>query len=733
MTTLRAAATPAASVGNINASTAPLSIAAHTSTQIGDLFVVAAWFAQGLGGSNTMVTPSGFTKVTTDGTNPTRLGGVFVTIVTAGNIAALKAGTAFNSSSFSSRCALAGVSLAPEAGHEFTLAGIAGTTADWNGSTMSSDTFPAVAGTYTLGIEFTNKSASTTLTSHSAAGGGTVLTQALSPSASSGSVSDSVASVTLGGTGVSFNIAQANGIAYAVGITEHAVSTPLPWTIAEMDAFIAAGYPVYWAHRGGSANWSEMTMYAYDNAAAWGVRALEASCQRSSDGVWIMSHDTTTDRVTGVSHTIATTAAASMLGLPVIVPSGGGVLGRIDDLLAAYPDHVLILDNKTGANRTEFFALIKAAVSDWADRVIIKIDGASALAVFTDAKTAGFKTAAYFYDTTPSGTISDRMPYVDYPGLNYDAAQSYWDALLAYGKPVWGHVLTNSSMAATATSKGAKILQCADVLGIVPQLNPGTLAATLPAITAALTGQSANTGSLACTVPAVTAAIAGQATNTGTLAVAVPKVTAALEGQSTNPGTLTVTTPAVTTTVTGTQTNPAELAATLPPVTAAITGMSVNPGTLAATVASVTVAITGQATNPGTLTATLPAVTAAISDTPRNVGTLNITLPAVTAELAGQSVNPATLNAEIPRAICSITGTQTNSGILAVSLPALLAAITGGSSNPGTLAATLPAVTVRFANAIVWEIAPERTLRIPADDRTITIPAEDNTMRVSRQ
>lgn len=63
--------------------------------------------------------------------------------------------------------------------------------------------------------------------------------------------------------------------------------------------------PFYIAHRGGGANWPEMTAFAYEQATALpGLRAIEISVCLSKDNVLVCSHDPTTERVTGIDYII---------------------------------------------------------------------------------------------------------------------------------------------------------------------------------------------------------------------------------------------------------------------------------------------------------------------------------------------------------------------------------------------------------------------------------------------
>lgn len=69
---------------------------------------------------------------------------------------------------------------------------------------------------------------------------------------------------------------------------------------------LTARTPFYIAHRGGGANWPEMTGYAYEQATALPkLRAIEISVCLTKDKVLVCSHDATTKRVAGVDYTIS--------------------------------------------------------------------------------------------------------------------------------------------------------------------------------------------------------------------------------------------------------------------------------------------------------------------------------------------------------------------------------------------------------------------------------------------
>lgn len=491
-------------VGTLNTTTNPPVVSAPAGLAAGDLLVVAAFFAQALGGgSNEAVTPANMQKVSEDGTSSNRLGCIYVAKVD--DPADFADGITVAANTTNSRVALSATAWIPAAGTEFTIDDIQVSGPQWRGTAATSDTYPVLTGDLVLGIAMTNKGANETLTTHSSVGGALV-SQALSPSAASGSVSDSVLSVGQGGTGVTYNVTQANGLVYTVAVNEVSVGpTPPPgirvravngkgayltyingsgervspvsvklpgraYNLASMDADIAAGRPVYWAHRGGSANWSEMTTFAYDNAVEHGAKALEFSMRRTSDGVWIGMHDPTVDRVTALSGDVSSFTWSQLEGVLVNVTGTGGVVARLEDFLARYPNEVLIVDPKSDAftYRTEVIALLKT-VPDWQSRILIKLDGMHAVGVFQAYQDAGFKTCGYWYPNESSlNAIAARVPYCDYIGMQWDATPEQWNTVFSYGKPVWGHVLFNQTQFDACVVAGVDIFQCANVTELVP-------------------------------------------------------------------------------------------------------------------------------------------------------------------------------------------------------------------------------------------------------------------------
>jgi len=473
-----------APIGNINANSSPQNLAAPAGLAAGHLLVVAIWPAQGLGGSNQITTPAGLTKITIDPVNPERLAGLFAAKVV--DPADFAGGITIATSSFSSRIAAVAQAWAPGDGFEWDFTSIIATGPEWNGSAMSADLWPTISTRdFTLGASFTNKGASTTLTVHTADGGGTNTSQCRAVSAASGSVSDSVVSLTRGGTGVSFNISQANGLTYSLALNRTELDPPASphgfSSVRQMRETRGAT----WAHRNLGGTYPEMTVYGVEQAAAAGFGVIEISCQRTSDGVWFGAHDQTPNRVTletthdGTNYSALTWAQVSAMSINVGATGGTQPYATLQQLVEALPtDFIFLVDPKQSGDNTtyraEFLDLVDTLLGP--TRAVIKLDAYANINSFIDAKARGYYVATYFYaaPSSPTGStiVEARLPYTDFPGLNYDATQPGWDAFLdpagayyslAQGKPMWGHVCPDQAAHDEAISKGASFVQCTSV------------------------------------------------------------------------------------------------------------------------------------------------------------------------------------------------------------------------------------------------------------------------------
>lgn len=241
------------------------------------------------------------------------------------------------------------------------------------------------------------------------------------------------------------------------------------YTVSDMQDAFDNDETVYWAHRGGSLDWGEMTMRAYTNAIFHGCRALEYSAQFSQDGVFVGMHDATLDRVTALTGDVADYDWSELEGVAV---DGGGTISRLEYILETYGrSHVLVIEDKTYLHYTEMIALIESLIPDPQEHVVIKAHGAGGSYPATAAQAAGYKTWGYFSDTDLATMAAKQVNY-DYLGFNYNASGGDWTTALGYGKPVVAFVVPDEANATAALGKGANGLQCASVTTIVPAQNP---------------------------------------------------------------------------------------------------------------------------------------------------------------------------------------------------------------------------------------------------------------------
>ncbi len=208
-------------------------------------------------------------------------------------------------------------------------------------------------------------------------------------------------------------------------------------------------------HRGmsGAGDVVEHTMAAYTRAVECGVDALEISCHRTSDGVWLASHDSTLARLGGPSTPIRDMTWAQVLSAFAARPEALPV--TLKDYLATYgATHVTIFDPKTEMARSdEYLALL----APYKDRVIIKAF-ADAGWLFAKVKQAGWATWGYAYARNRGQTWYPDFVQgtnLDFLSMEWDASDDVWSPLVATGKPVIAHIPASVAQAAEGARKGA--------------------------------------------------------------------------------------------------------------------------------------------------------------------------------------------------------------------------------------------------------------------------------------
>lgn len=250
-------------------------------------------------------------------------------------------------------------------------------------------------------------------------------------------------------------------------------------------------------HRGSSRNWPEFSLHAYTEAARYGVQALEISLNRTSDGVWFGMHDADLGRVSGdPNSTDPTTLTWDDLNANFEILGSTANLdptqpnrpfARFEEIAAAFPYHVLIIDPKyrwSVSERSEFFALLDTygggleldgTPTTSQQRCIIKSYctsvGPNGVAPLSSAE--GYTTWGYFYDADFANWATYE-PHWDWLSVDESATAPNWATAVAAGKPVVGHVIGAQAAADSVYARGARGIISSNVRGIAyPQLIPG--------------------------------------------------------------------------------------------------------------------------------------------------------------------------------------------------------------------------------------------------------------------
>ena len=92
-----------------------------------------------------------------------------------------------------------------------------------------------------------------------------------------------------------------------------------------VEALLALGRPAIIAHAGGDFDWPHSTMYAFTQAVLNGTDVLEMDVMLSSDGVLMVQHDNTVDRLTNDTGLVSSFTAAELMAMDNAYWFSGGV------------------------------------------------------------------------------------------------------------------------------------------------------------------------------------------------------------------------------------------------------------------------------------------------------------------------------------------------------------------------------------------------------------------------
>ncbi|BCB76025.1 glycerophosphodiester phosphodiesterase [Phytohabitans flavus] len=139
--------------------------------------------------------------------------------------------------------------------------------------------------------------------------------------------------------------------------------------------------PLAFAHRGGAAEGDENTAEAFARAVELGYRYVETDVHATTDGVVVVFHDETLDRVAGRPGRIDQLAWADLSTVRV---GGAAAVPRLDEILAAWPQVRFNIDVKADSGVEATVDTVSRAGAG--DRVL--------LASFSDSRLARLRTLA---------------------------------------------------------------------------------------------------------------------------------------------------------------------------------------------------------------------------------------------------------------------------------------------------------------------------------------------------
>ncbi|MFY1631889.1 glycerophosphodiester phosphodiesterase [Solwaraspora sp. WMMB335] len=127
-------------------------------------------------------------------------------------------------------------------------------------------------------------------------------------------------------------------------------------------AYLDSPAPIAFAHRGGAARGDENTAEAFGRAVGLGYRYVETDVHGTADGVAVVFHDPTLQRVTGEQGSIARMRWADLATVRV---GGAAAVPRLDEVLGAWPQVRFNIDVKAdGGIRPTVAAIQRCAAGD---------------------------------------------------------------------------------------------------------------------------------------------------------------------------------------------------------------------------------------------------------------------------------------------------------------------------------------------------------------------------------
>jgi glycerophosphoryl diester phosphodiesterase len=151
--------------------------------------------------------------------------------------------------------------------------------------------------------------------------------------------------------------------------------------VAANFAYLDAPAPLAFAHRGGAAQGDENSAEAFTRAIGLGYRYIETDVHATADGVAVVFHDATLERLTGERGRLAQLRWADLATVRV---GGAAAVPRLDEVLSAWPQVRFNIDVKADGGIDPTVATVERGGAG--DRVL--------LASFSDTRLARLRTLA---------------------------------------------------------------------------------------------------------------------------------------------------------------------------------------------------------------------------------------------------------------------------------------------------------------------------------------------------
>lgn len=226
---------------------------------------------------------------------------------------------------------------------------------------------------------------------------------------------------------------------------------------------------VYVAHRGYSRDYTEMTLYAYDQCMGLGAKAIEVSVVVSSQGTLWCSHDATVDRETGKASRGAFSSftdkqIAAMMVKGNLAKDDPGQPDRpfalFSDVLTRYGGRVVIFVEDKTYSHTDKVITAMQTIPSYREKFVWKQAGPGHK--FPQVTDAGIKSWGYYFNADKAKFSATQAQW-DYVGTDYHSADDLLVAQIsqAGASRVIAHIIPTQAQATRLLKLGVRGLMCA--------------------------------------------------------------------------------------------------------------------------------------------------------------------------------------------------------------------------------------------------------------------------------